>query len=77
MSLRNITKDGDKTLFPQQESFKITFPLKEFPLSTNVLVVDANLSTLLDMKEIMERCSYQGISLLTYLCKFSDLIKSY
>ncbi|KAG2314237.1 hypothetical protein Bca52824_017359 [Brassica carinata] len=59
MSLENITKDGDKTLFSQKESSEITSPLKEFPPSTNVLVVDANLCTLLDMKEIMERCAYQ------------------
>ncbi|KAF8083836.1 hypothetical protein N665_0749s0001 [Sinapis alba] len=59
MSLGNITEDGDKTLFLQQETSEISSPLNEFPPSTNVLVVDPNLSTLLDMKEIMERCAYQ------------------
>ncbi|XP_056852796.1 putative two-component response regulator ARR19 [Raphanus sativus] len=59
MSIRNITEDGDKTLLLQQEICEISSPLSEFPPSTNVLVVDASLSTLLNMKEIMERCAYQ------------------
>ncbi|XP_018450308.2 LOW QUALITY PROTEIN: putative two-component response regulator ARR19 [Raphanus sativus] len=59
MSIGNITEDGDNTLLLQQETSKISSPLSEFPPSTNVLVVDASLSTLLNMKEIMERCAYQ------------------
>ncbi|CAN7054163.1 unnamed protein product [Brassica oleracea var. botrytis] len=58
MSIGHITEDGDKALFLQQETSEINSPLIEFPPSTNVLVVDSNLSTLLDMKEIMERCAY-------------------
>lgn len=68
MSIGHITEDGDKALFLQQETSEINSPLIEFPPSTNVLVVDSNLSTLLDMKEIMERCAYHGNSLLTYVC---------
>lgn len=70
MSRGNIIEDGDKTLFLQQETSEISSPLNEFPPSTNVLVVDPNLSTLLDMKEIMERCAYQGKSLLLFFLFF-------
>ncbi|CAH8331901.1 unnamed protein product [Eruca vesicaria subsp. sativa] len=59
MPLEHTTEDGDETLFREQETSEVNSPLKEFPQSTNVLVVDANLITLRNMKEIMEQYTYQ------------------
>ncbi|CAH8362983.1 unnamed protein product [Eruca vesicaria subsp. sativa] len=63
MSLRNTVEDGDNTLCLQPEDSEISFLLNKFPASTtNVLVVDNDIITLLNMKTLMIRCSYQVMS---------------
>ncbi|CAH8338466.1 unnamed protein product [Eruca vesicaria subsp. sativa] len=59
MSQEHTTDDRDKTLFLEQETSEVNSPLDEFLQSTNVLVVDPDLITLRNMKEIMKQYTYQ------------------
>ncbi|ESQ30581.1 hypothetical protein EUTSA_v10012052mg, partial [Eutrema salsugineum] len=62
MLVGNMTEGGDETRISQRESSEIeglnSLP-NEFPGSTNVLVVDSNFVTLLNMKNIMQQYAFE------------------
>lgn len=61
---------GNNTRSLQQETSEITSLLNQFPANTNVLVVDNNFTTLLNMKQMMRQYAYQGITLSISISNF-------
>ncbi|KAG7599904.1 CheY-like superfamily [Arabidopsis suecica] len=59
MLVGKISGYEDNTRSLEQETSEITSLLSQFPGNTNVLVVDTNFTTLLNMKQIMKQYAYQ------------------
>ncbi|AEE32403.1 response regulator 19 [Arabidopsis thaliana] len=59
MLVGKISGYEDNTRSLERETSEITSLLSQFPGNTNVLVVDTNFTTLLNMKQIMKQYAYQ------------------
>ncbi|CAD5315011.1 unnamed protein product [Arabidopsis thaliana] len=73
MLVGKISGYEDNTRSLERETSEITSLLSQFPGNTNVLVVDTNFTTLLNMKQIMKQYAYQGESLSLSLSNYEDL----